>query len=98
MRRPLTAVAAATLALFFTIAALLVFQLRSGHDPALGGQVVQTTAQVAPKRVLVRKVIVTRVVHDPGAAPAPVQRSSTTPAAPAPAPAPAPVPAPAPAP
>ncbi|HEX5617069.1 MAG TPA: hypothetical protein VFX51_01540 [Solirubrobacteraceae bacterium] len=96
MARPLGTVAAATLTLFFTIAALLVFQLRSGRDPALGRQVAQAPAQVAPKpkRVLIRRVIVTRVVHDAPRAtvPAPVQRTSTTPSAPAPA-APAPAPA-----
>jgi hypothetical protein len=96
MRRPLGTVAAATLALFFAIAALLVFQLRSGRDPALGSGTPVAAATVSkPKRVLVRKVIITRVVHDAprAAAPAPVQRTSTTPAAPA-APAPAPAPAP----
>jgi hypothetical protein len=104
MRRPLGTVAAATLALFFATAALLVFQLRSGRDPALGSgtPVAATAPKPKPKRILIRKVIVTRVVHDaPRPAPtAPVQRTSTAPAAPAaPAPAPAaPAPAPAPAP
>jgi hypothetical protein len=94
MRRPLGTVAAATLTLFFAITALLVFQLRSGRDPAIGQPVAQTPVRVAPKRVLIRKVIVTRVIHDPAAPAAPVQRTSTAaapaPAASAPAPAPAP--------
>jgi hypothetical protein len=97
MARPLGTVAAATLTLFFTVAALLVVQLRTGRDPALGQEFAQAPASVAPKRVLIRKVIVTRVVHDAprASAPAPTQQTSTTPAAPAPA-APAPAPAPAP--
>jgi hypothetical protein len=96
MARPLGTVAAATLTLFFTIAALLVFQLRNGRDPAIGQPVAQTPARVAPKRVLIRKVIVTRVIHDRAAPAAPVQPPTTTAAAPA-ASAPAPAPAPAPA-
>jgi hypothetical protein len=93
MRRPLGTVAAATLALFFTLCALLVFQLRSGRDPALGRATpAAATTGPKPKRVLIRKVIVTRVVHDAApAAPAPVERTSSAPAAPAPAPAPAPL-------
>src|SRR5215207_7091958 len=80
MRRPSGTVAAATLALFFALCALLVFQLRSGRDPALGrGAALAQATAPAPKRVLIRKVIVTRVVHDaPRAQPAPaaVQRAS----------------------
>ena len=86
-------VAFATLALFLAILALLIFQLRNGRDPALGQAVARTSAPAStPKRILIRKVIVTRVVHDAAAPAAPVQRTSSTPAASAPAPA-APAPA-----
>jgi hypothetical protein len=94
MHRSFGTVAAATLALFFTVAALLIYQLRAGEDPALGDQVAQT-ATPERQRVLLRKVIVTRVVHHVG--PAAVPRSSA-PVTSAPAPAAAPAPAPAPAP
>jgi|SRR4051812_24158403 hypothetical protein len=97
------AVAAATIAVFLAIFALLVFQLRSGRDPALGQGTTLAKAPVPPpKRILVRKTIVTRViVHLPAdeedapvavaAAPA-VTYSAPAPAAAAPAPAPAPAP------
>lgn len=99
-------VALATLALFLTVLALLVFQLRTGRDPALGATVAPTSAPAPKKkRILIRKVIITRrVVHLPAetSAPAPATRVSapaSAPAASAPAPAPAaPAPAPAPAP
>ena len=57
------AVAAATVAVFLAVFALLVFQLRSGRDPALGQGTTLAKAPVPPpKRVLVRKTIVTRVI------------------------------------
>jgi ABC-type hemin transport system substrate-binding protein len=90
-----------TLALFLTVFALLVFQLRNGRDPALAGQATASAAAPPAKRVLVRKVIVTRVVvHLPEEETVvPSVQTSTVPApASAPAAAPAPVPAPAPAP
>ncbi len=93
-------VVVATLVAFAALFALLAFQLRSGRDPALGS--VATARATAPpqKRVLVRKLIVTRVVvHLPEEDEvAPVVRTTTVPAAPASAPAPAPAPAAAPAP
>jgi hypothetical protein len=87
-RRRATAfpVAATALAVFLAVLALLAANVRAGRDPALGpGQVAQTP--VPARRVIVRRVIVTRVVGDPPASPA---RAS----APAPAPAPAPTAAP----
>jgi hypothetical protein len=101
-------VAATTLGVFLAVLALLVFQLRSGHDPALGRGTALAGAPLPPPRhVLVRRVVVTRVVvHLPeeaddspvalAAAPAVVSQY-TAPAAPpvtsvAPAPAPAPAP------
>lgn len=104
---PARVVVTATLALFLTVFALLVFQLRSGHDPALGaGTVARVASSPPPKRVLVRKLIITRVVvHLPGedeSVSVPVTRTAVVPVAPAsasaPVPAPAPTPAPAPAP
>jgi hypothetical protein len=96
-RRPLPrarVVVLATLALFLAAFALLVFQLRSGRDPALGRTAVAATTPPT-RHVLVRKVIVTRVVvHLPEEddAPAPVVSTRTVPVAPvvpvAPAPAP----------
>ena len=62
-RPPARAVASMSLALFLAVFALLAFQLRSGQDPALGRP--QARAAVPPppkKRVLVRKLIITRVV------------------------------------
>ena len=57
------AVAAATVAVFLAVFALLVFQLRSGRDPALGQGTTLAKAPVPPpKRILVRKTIVTRVI------------------------------------
>jgi hypothetical protein len=102
-RRPPSAhvVVTATLALFLTVFALLVFQLRSGHDPALGAGPVARVASPPPKHVLVRNLIVTRViVHLPGKDEnfsVPVTRTAVVPVAPAAAPAPVPA-APAPAP
>jgi len=111
---PVRLVAGASLALFLLVFALLVFQLRSGRDPALGGAVAAVQATPPPpKRVLVRKLIITRViVHLPAedearpatgvsapapAAPAPVSHSAPA-VTQAPAVVRAPAPAPAPAP
>ncbi|HET8758564.1 MAG TPA: hypothetical protein VFM58_21265, partial [Solirubrobacteraceae bacterium] len=86
-RRPRARVVAlATLALFLTAFALLVFQLRSGRDPALGATVAPVSAPAPEKkRILIRKLIITRrVVHLPAetAAPAPSTRVSAPAAAP----------------
>jgi hypothetical protein len=98
-RRPPAArmVITATLALFLVVFALLAFQLRNGRDPALGAGAVAHASAPPPKRVLVRKLIVTRViVHLPAEdAPAQAARTVTVPAAPAAPSAPAPIPAPA---
>ena len=105
-RRPRArAVASMTVALFLAVFALLTFQLRSGRDPALGRPQARAAALAPPPtRVLVRKIIVTRViVHLPAqdddrpvaaAAPARVTVPSSPPAVAAP-PAAAPPPAPA---
>ena len=107
-RRPRArAVAAMSLALFLAVFALLAFQLRSGRDPALGRPQARAAAPAPPpRRVLVRKIIITRVVvHLPAqeddrpvaaAAPVYVPAPSSPPtvvAPPAAAPAPAPAPA-----
>jgi len=104
---PARVVAGASLALFLLVFALLVFQLRSGRDPALGGAVAAVQATPPPpKRVLVRKLIITKVVvHLPrehAARPAtvvsapvvaaPVRSAPAVARVPAPAPAPAPAP------
>ncbi len=78
---------AAALALFVVAFEFLAFQLRSGNDPSLAG------AQAAPRPVLTRKVLRTKVVTD--VVPT-LGKGGTTTAAPAsvsstPAPAPAPV-------
>src|SRR4051812_671153 len=63
-------------ALFFVVLALLAFQMRAGRDPSLGAGSAQVAEiSPAPRRVLVRRVIVTRVVkhivdETPAAAPA----------------------------
>lgn len=98
------AVASMSLALFLAVFALLAFQLRSGRDPALGRPQVRAAAPAPPpKRVLVRKVIITRVVvHLPAeddaqpvaaAAPVRVPVPSSPPAAAAPPAAAPPAPA-----
>jgi hypothetical protein len=94
-------IVAAAIALFLTVFALLVFQLRSGRDPALCAEVAQTAVPAPkPKRRLIRKVIITRrIVHLPAkatAAAAATSVSAPAPATSAPAAAPAPAPAPAP--
>ncbi|HEX6023476.1 MAG TPA: hypothetical protein VFZ00_15890, partial [Solirubrobacter sp.] len=93
-------VIAMSLGLFLAIVAVLAFQMRAGADPALGkGEPVQVAAATpAPRKVLIRRVIVTRIVEHregrrrpaPAAAAPPASTSNPAPAAPAPAPAPAP--------
>jgi hypothetical protein len=90
-------VTAGSFGLFFMIAALLAFQMRRGADPALGAPKPQVAAApAAPRQILVRRVIVTRIVeHRTGRVRSAPQRSTSSPAAPsrpaAPAPAPAPL-------
>jgi hypothetical protein len=86
--RALVAVTAAV-ALFCIVFIFLAQQLRAGRDPAIGAG--KPTAAAAPRQVIVRRIIVTRVIDD--AAPA---QTATRPRASAPAAAPAPAPAPAP--
>ena len=98
---------AGSLGLFFAITAWLGFQMRAGADPAIGkGEpVVLAAASPAPRQVIKRRVIVTRIVeHRPRRAPAtaaararrrrrarrrPRPRPRAAPAPAAPAPAPA---------
>jgi hypothetical protein len=98
---PTVAAAIATFAVLFEF---LAFQLSSGNDPALGADIQANAPAPQQQPVLNRRIVKTRVVHDP-----PVVAPGTTSSAPAvtavptaPAPttsAPAPVaPAPAPAP
>ena len=88
-------VMAATLGLFLAVFALLVFQLRNGRDPALGRGALVASAPTPvvqpPRRVLLRKVIITRVVvHLPGddggtrVVPVRLPANSVVPVAPAP--------------
>jgi hypothetical protein len=90
-----------SLAAFFVLLAFLAVQVRAGGDPALGAPKQAAVATAEPRRVIIHRVIVRRViVTDPAptpapvaAAPAPVVRAPA-PVAPAPAPvrvAPAPV-------
>lgn len=53
------AVIAASAATFAMLFGFLTYQLRSGHDPAIGGA---SAASGAPSKVLVRRVIRRRVV------------------------------------
>jgi hypothetical protein len=108
--RPLQ-IATISLAAFLAALALLSWRLAQGEDPALGASAAANADR--PARVH-RKIVMTRVVHDPPpasaapstASPALVAASPSTAAAPAAAapapsasaPAPAPSPAPAPAP
>ncbi len=68
-------VIAGSLGLFLAITALLALQLRAGADPALGAGEPQVVAAAspAPRKVLIRRVIVTRIVEhrrdDGGSAP-----------------------------
>ena len=87
--RALIAVTAAA-ALFCIVLIFLAQQLRAGRDPAIGAG--EPSAAAAPRQVIVRRVIVTRVIDD--AAPARARAASqpaATQSAPAPGPAPAPV-------
>ena len=81
-------VAATALAAFLALLALLASQVRAGRDPALGPA--EQRPAPAPRRVVVHRVIETRVVgrDAPAAAPSTPAPQAT---APAPAPAPAPV-------
>ena len=89
---------AGSLAAFFALLAFLAVQVRAGGDPALGPAKPAATAE--PRRVIVHRVIVRRVIVTERASAA-GSRSSAPPtagrsSAPAPAPsAPAPAPAPA---
>ena len=93
-------VVASAVAIFLAVFALLAWQMRTGRDPALGTKPVANVVVPAKRRVLVRKVVVTRRVivlrHDAAVTvQAPAPRVSTTYAAPPPVPvAPAPAPAP----
>jgi hypothetical protein len=51
----------ASLATFLVVLAFLADQMASGHDPALGGRRADT-AQVAPRRVVVRRIVKQRVI------------------------------------
>jgi hypothetical protein len=82
-------VAPAAAALFCVVFIFLAQQLRAGRDPAIGAG--KPAAAVAPRKVIVRRVIVTRVVEDGAAARSQPTVTQSAPAAPAPAPAPAPV-------
>ncbi len=92
---PLTVIAG-SFGLFFAITALLAFQMRRGADPALGAPKPQVlaAAPAAPRQILVRRVIVTRIVEHRSrrSRPAAPRTTTSAPAAPAPA-APAPAPA-----
>ena len=108
-RRSSMAVYAVSAALFATVAGALGVQMAQGQDPAIGPKKAQV-ATVQPRKVLVRKVVVTRriVVIEPApsatppasspsgqaSAPAPASSAPAQTAAPAPAPAPTPAPAP----
>ena len=87
-------VATGSLAAFLSALALLAWQLGSGNDPALGAG----NAEIEqPRDRVKRKVIVTRVVHDPPKAPrvtAPAGAPTAAPAAVAPPPPVAPAPPP----
>ena len=105
-------VAWAAAAAFLAVFAGLAFQMRQGRDPVLRAGHDGASAVVAPRRVLIRRVVKRRVIvrvipAEPGAggaptgtstplASVPVVTSSPTTVAAAPAPAPAPAPPPAP--
>ena len=74
---------AGSFGLFFAITALLAFQMRRGADPALGAPTpaLAAAAPAAPRQILVRRVIVTRVVEHRSRRSA--RASRTTPSSPA---------------
>ena len=76
---------AGSLAAFFALLAFLALQVRAGGDPALGQPKPAATAE--PRRVIVHRVIVRRIVVTDRA---PARRPSGTAAAVSSAPAPAP--------
>ncbi len=64
----------ATVAMFLVLLAVLALRVAGGQDPALRAR---AAASVAPRRILVRKVIERRVVvHLPPSAPAQPPQSS----------------------
>jgi hypothetical protein len=87
-------------ACFLLMFEFLAYQLRTGHDPALGGATASAPPK-PPRPVLIRRVVNTRVVEDAGVGTSSAavsssggsSASSTTSAVPAAAPAPAPAPA-----
>lgn len=102
-RRTTLAVYAITALLFALVTGVLGTRLAQGQDPAIGAGKAKV-AQAQPRKVLVRKIVVTKriVVEDPAAnaagAAVPASGGTAAPAAPpaaqapvAPAPAPAPV-------
>jgi hypothetical protein len=76
---------AGSLAAFFALLAFLAVQLRTGGDPALGApKPTATVAAPEPRRVIVHRVIVRKVIiTDPAPTPAPVAVAPVAPAAPA---------------
>ena len=90
----------ASLAIFAVVFEFLAFQLRAGHDPALGAPTAAVETKQRPN-VVQRRIIQRRVVHLPAriSQPATGTGTSTGTVSPPPssAPAPAPVPPPAPA-
>ena len=105
---PLTT-ATAAVALFLAVLALLTWQMRAGHDPALASAqprpalVAQRPARRVLVRRVIRRVVITKVVHDDDAPSASVRSvpvavqvpaAAAAPAAPVAAAAPAPAPPP----
>lgn len=82
-RRTSLAVYGVSAALFATVAGGLGVQMANGQDPAVGAKATQV-AKVQPRRVLVRKVVVTKRIVV--VKPAPVAASSGPAYASAPAP------------
>ncbi len=80
------------IALFAVTFGFLTYQLRSGHDPALGAQALASQARPVLVRRVIKHKIITRVVPTPGASGTTVSTSgapaTTSTAAVAPAPAP----------
>jgi len=79
--RALVAVTAAV-ALFCVLLIFLAQQLRAGRDPAIGAG--RQTAAAAPRQLVVRRVIITRVVDDaaPASAPSRPAAAQSAPSAP----------------